>query len=151
MVGFGMRGGGTLNDGSAVGSVSLETDGTARWSKGEGKSMSRTGGKETLPLSFHRAYFFVAPMTLDVSTVEQADGKLRLRSVRPESDTLGPRTLMYLLPEPKALAAYGRGEVPIDVEQVRDAVKRWSDGDWWAEGRSHHLGAGPAGTRGHRH
>ncbi len=107
----GLRGGSALNDGSAVGSVSGEMDGTIRFSKGKGTSVSRTGGKELLPLSFHRAYFFVAPVTLQVNTVEQVDGKLRWRRVRPGADTLGPRTMMYLLPEPRALSAYGRDQV----------------------------------------
>ncbi|MBT0774262.1 hypothetical protein KIH74_35290 [Kineosporia sp. J2-2] len=126
----GVRAGGPLSDGSAVGAVSGEVDATARVSRGQGTSVSKTHGKEQLPLSFYDALFFTTTLTLDVGTVEQVDGKLRPRRVHPDSETLGPRTFMYLLPVPRALAAYGRHpELPIDIDVVRKYVARWHEGE----------------------
>lgn len=105
----GLRMGDSVGGGDvALGAVSAEEAGTYRDTRRQGTSMGRTGGKELLNLDFHRAYGFMVPVTYHLDGVREKRGKLRPNRVDQAGTTVGPRSMMYLLPEPKALAAYGR-------------------------------------------
>ncbi|GAB3240533.1 trichohyalin-plectin-homology domain domain-containing protein [Kineosporia babensis] len=125
----GFRMGDSIGDGDvALGALSAEEGAVYRDTRRKGTSMGRTGGKELLHLDFHRAYGFMAPVTYHLDGVQEHRGKFRPNRVDQAATTVGPRSMMYILPEPKALAAYGRGQVPINADQVRDALWRWDQG-----------------------
>ncbi|WP_207915312.1 hypothetical protein [Micromonospora sp. 15K316] len=119
-----------LSDVDNLASIAGQSSAWFRFGWNKSTSMSRTGGKEILELSFHRAYAFTSTVDLTVSGVREAHGKFRPTGVdRPDPEHVGPRPMVYLLPEPVALARYGEGRVPVDHDQLMDALRRWRDGN----------------------
>ncbi|MFD0786585.1 hypothetical protein ACFQZ8_22020, partial [Micromonospora azadirachtae] len=119
-----------LSDVDNLASVTGQSSAWFRVGSNKSTSMSRTGGKEILELSFHRAYAFLSTVDLTVSGARESHGKFRPTGVdRPDSEHVGQRPMVYLLPEPEALARYGEGHLPIEHDQLMDALRRWKDGN----------------------
>ena len=93
----------------------------------EAKNIS---GLEELNLSFDRAYAFQVPVDSSVRTGTRTQmGFVFGRNSVPPAATVRGRNMIFLLPEPDALARYADGELPVSDPQLTDAMHRWARGD----------------------
>ncbi|MEV0405999.1 hypothetical protein [Actinoallomurus sp. NPDC050550] len=117
--------------GGVVGHANLtgEVDFNRHWQHNRSKGSGRTGGKEMIPLDFNRVYLYRTDVYYSISSHQEKHSKL-LPSGAPENhvEHMGPRTMMYLLPEPVALKRYADGVLPISNSQLKDAMDRWRRG-----------------------
>jgi hypothetical protein len=119
--------------GGAAGHAGLngEADLNRHWQWNTATSSGRTGGKELIQLDFNHVYAFTAKLHLTVSARQEKHAKLAQTGTpkRLVGESLGPRTVMFLLSEPEALKLYADKSVPITDEQLTKALTRWKDGD----------------------
>ncbi|MEU7453097.1 LysM peptidoglycan-binding domain-containing protein [Streptosporangium roseum] len=121
----GKRSGGGLN-GSVGGGVSQAENPTTGGGAGGSRSTSRStstgrlpiSGLETLGIDVGDQALFAAGLTTTVTVTEVGTGKT-------ETVTAADGTYMYLKPERDVLHMYARGEMPLPLDEVADAVERF--------------------------
>ncbi|MEU7986724.1 hypothetical protein AB0B56_17850 [Streptosporangium canum] len=121
----GKRSGGGLN-GSVGGGVSQAENPTSGGGVGGSRSTSSStstgrlpiSGLETLGIDVGDQALFAAGLTTTVTVTEVGTGKT-------ETVTAADGTYMYLKPERDVLRMYARGEMPLPLDEVADAVERF--------------------------
>ncbi|MEV0135002.1 hypothetical protein AB0H83_41945 [Dactylosporangium sp. NPDC050688] len=98
------------------------------WGHGQGESQKITGGSENINLSFGRVVALQARVTYTLAGALEHYSKLLPSSFDVPPQQVVEGDVGYLLTEPDALAAYGRGMVPLGDEYLSDAMLRWSTG-----------------------
>jgi hypothetical protein len=121
-----------IGAGTAAGAATIigETDNKRTWQHSETQSRGRVGGTELLQTNTNHAYLYETDVNLKVSARLEKHGKLvpsHQEPLRPVS--VPDRRMLYLLPEPEALALYGTGDLPVSDSALRDAIDRWSTND----------------------
>ncbi|MEV5755148.1 hypothetical protein AB0L00_45780, partial [Actinoallomurus sp. NPDC052308] len=115
-------------DTAGLASLTAETDLTRHWQHNTSQTSGRTGGKELLQLNFNRVYSFETTVDFAVSSLREKHSKLVPGSSAHHTQDMGPRTMVFLLPEPEALLQYAEGRLPISNRQLKDAMLRWHTG-----------------------
>ncbi|MFI0793779.1 hypothetical protein ACH4OY_13965 [Micromonospora rubida] len=113
-----------------------------KWSVSYGESASvragwnasaetkRAGGLEMIKLAFGRAYAFEAQVDYGIRSGRKKElGFVWERSQVPAADRVAGRTMIFLLPEPEALAQHAADRLPVSDVQLTDAMGRWSRGE----------------------
>ncbi|MFB7599906.1 hypothetical protein [Streptomyces sp. NPDC056160] len=85
----------------------------------------RTGAKEYIQLDFNRAYAFRTTADFAVRSRLEKHGKLMPADHVSAQESVGDRTMLFLVPEPEALDLYGQGELPLPDRQLSDVLHRW--------------------------
>lgn len=99
-------------------------------SESSAEETKRVGGLEMLKLAFNRAYAFHAPVDYGVRTGTQTQtGFVFSHNSAATPAQVRNRDLIFLLPEPEALARYAAGELPVSESQLIDAMGRWAGGE----------------------
>ncbi|WP_433376351.1 hypothetical protein [Dactylosporangium sp. CA-152071] len=119
-----------------------------KFSESSAEETKRTGGLEMIKLAFNRAYAFLAPVDYSVRTGTRTQTGFVFSSNRSPAPVRVPaRDMIFLLPEPEALARYAEGQLPLSERQLVDAMGRWAGGEltlpgntvagllhrWWQE------------------
>lgn len=98
------------------------------WQHNDSESFQQTAAKELIQLSFSNIYLYSSKVDLTLTKLAEKHGKL-MRSARDYGrETLSNHEMLYLLPEPEALALYASGDLPVSDQQLTSAMERWAHG-----------------------
>ncbi|MCW2863418.1 MAG: hypothetical protein JWP48_5126, partial [Actinoallomurus sp.] len=116
-----------LTAGGADGTTALTggADVNRRWARNRSATDTRTGGTELIQLDFNRAYAYMTTVDFTVRAVLEKIAKLLPHSKKSEVQQLLGRLMIFLLPEPEALAQYADTGLPISDARLADALNRW--------------------------
>ncbi|MGW0999650.1 hypothetical protein ACWD5V_41570 [Streptomyces sp. NPDC002523] len=106
------------------------------WQHSVSESYGLQGAREIVQLSFSHVYLYRTRVDLELTALSEKHGKLMWSSRDIRRAAVEDREMMYLLPEPEALALYGKGELPVSDEQLRDAMSRWEEGSLPLQGNT---------------
>ncbi|MEV0128432.1 toxin glutamine deamidase domain-containing protein [Dactylosporangium sp. NPDC050688] len=99
-------------------------------SESAAEETKRVGGLEMLKLAFNRAYAFHAQVDYGVRTgTKTQTGFIFSRNSAAAPTSVTNRDMIFLLPEPEALAQYAAGKLPVSESQLIDAMGRWAGGE----------------------
>ncbi|MFG2884042.1 hypothetical protein ACGFYV_17390 [Streptomyces sp. NPDC048297] len=123
---------------NAAGTVNTNggVDMNHHWQHNVSESYGLQGAREVVHLSFSHVYLYRTRVDLELTALSEKHGKLMWSSRDIRRAAVEDREMMYLLPEPEALALYGKGELPVSDEQLRDAMSRWEDGSLPLQGNT---------------
>ncbi|MFD7001005.1 lonely Cys domain-containing protein, partial [Streptomyces mirabilis] len=99
-----------------------------RWQHNTAESFQQAAAKELIQLSFSNVYLYGSKVDLTLTKLAEKHGKLMWSARDYGRETLVGREMLYLLPEPEALALYADGDLPVSEKQLTSAMERWADG-----------------------
>ncbi|MET8948990.1 hypothetical protein ABZX30_37130, partial [Streptomyces sp. NPDC004542] len=109
---------------STSGGVSM----SGRWQHNTAESFQQAAGKELIQLSFSNVYLYGSKVDLTLTKLAEKHGKLMWSARDYGRETLVGHEMLYLLPEPEALALYADGDLPVSDRQLTSAMERWAAG-----------------------
>ncbi|MCX4598882.1 hypothetical protein OG819_58495 [Streptomyces sp. NBC_01549] len=109
-------------------STSGSVDTSRRWQFNTSENSQQAAAKELIQLSFSNVYLYGSEVELTLTKLAEKRGKLMWSARDYGRETLAGREMLYLLPEPEALALYAAGDLPVSDQQLTDAMGRWAAG-----------------------
>ncbi len=106
-----------------------EVDANKHWQWNKSKTKTHTGGTELIQLDFNRAYAYKTLVDFEVKGRREKWGKFFRTAWKVGGGRVRKRSMIYMLPEPEALARYAEGVLPVSDVQLADAMARWQLGE----------------------
>ncbi|MDQ0808434.1 hypothetical protein QFZ63_000148 [Streptomyces sp. B3I7] len=98
------------------------------WQYSNSEGFQHAAAKEMIQLSFSNVYLYGSKADLTLTKLAEKHGKLMWSARGYGTETLSDREMLYLLPEPEALALYANGDLPVSDQQLTSAMERWASG-----------------------